>query len=218
MQILVHHHGTDRYAIRGTETTVLHIDGNGYLRVVHRGKAHKDRMVLAAVLCRARLSADLHTRQDGSRHAASGATRTSVYSGTHAFHHHFIIFAVDGGITGIAIDAVQFIVFYLLHDVRSNEMPPVGNGGTQIGYLQRGGKNLSLPDGDTNHRQTVPRTPIGLVVELCIRYQSTLFAGEVGTEPIAEALRYHVVFPYGNGILRRTVFLSPNMRYNPQQK
>ena len=163
-------------------------------------------MVLAAVLCRARLSADLHTRQDGSRHAASGATRTSVYSGTHAFHHHFIIFAVDGGITGIAIDAVQFIVFYLLHDVRSNEMPPVGNGGTQIGYLQRGGENLSLPDGDTNHRQTVPRTPIGLVVELCIRYQSTLFAGEVGTEPIAEALRYHVVFPYGNGILRRTVF------------
>ena len=37
-------------------------------------------------------------------------------------------------------------------------MPPVGNGGTQIGYLQRGGENLSLPDGDTNHRQTVPRT------------------------------------------------------------
>lgn len=126
MQILVHHHGTDRYAIRGTETTVLHIDGKAILGLSIGAKPIKTEWSLPRFCA---VPVFPQTSTPGRMAPAMRQVALPVLPSTaarHAFHHHFIIFAVDGGITGIAIDAVQFIVFYLLHDVRSNEMPPIG--------------------------------------------------------------------------------------------
>ena len=46
-------------------TAVLHIHGNGYLRVVHRGESHKHGMVVSTVLCRTRLAADFYAGNVG---------------------------------------------------------------------------------------------------------------------------------------------------------
>ena len=97
-------------------------------------------------------------------------------------------------------------------------MPPVGNGCTQIGYLQRGRKNFSLSDSDTDYRKSVPRAPICFIIKLGVRNQAALLSGKVGTKAIAESLRHHMVFPYGNGILRRTVLLVAEHTEQPPTK
>ena len=61
-------------------------------------------------------------------------------------------------------------------------MPPVGNGCTQIGYLQRGRKNFSLSDSDTDYRKSVPRAPICFIIKLSVRNQAALLSGKVRTK------------------------------------
>lgn len=130
-----------------------------------------------------------------------------VTAAPYSLYHLLIMAAVDGGIVREAVNAVQLVVLYLLHDVRSDVMPTVGDGCGKVGNLQRSGENLSLPDGYTDNGQSVPRTPIGPVIELGIRNQSALLAGKVGLQPIAESLRHHVVFPHRDGIMYRAVLL-----------
>ena len=138
MQVLIHHHRTDRDAVGCTKTAIFHIHRNSNLRIIHRSESHEHRMVFTAILCRTGFAACLYTRQDCADHTAGCTTRTTCNSGTHPLHNFIVIFPVDRRDTGGTVDTVQFIILYLLYNMRSNEMPPVGNGCTQIGYLQRG--------------------------------------------------------------------------------
>ena len=81
MKILLHDESAKGHAVVGTPSTVLDIDGNGNLRVVHRGKAHEDGMVATAVLCRTGLTAG-HEVVTGQ-----GVTGAAGGRGTHAGHH-----------------------------------------------------------------------------------------------------------------------------------
>ena len=81
----------------------------------------------------------------------------------------------------------------------------VGDGSTQIGYLQRRQVHLTLTNGDTDYGQSVPGTLVGLVVELCIRNQSSFLARQVDAQLVAESHAHHIVFPNGHRILHRTI-------------
>ena len=154
MQILIHHHSADRHSVSCTETAILHINCDCNLRVVHRSKSHKYGVVLTAVLCRTGFSACLHARQNSPHHAASCPACPSGNSSAH---------------TRSAVDAIQLMILYLLDNMWSNKMSPVGNGRSQIGNLQWSGKDFALPDRDTDDSQPIPRPPVCFIIEFCIR-------------------------------------------------
>src|SRR5574344_465476 len=62
INILFHQQSTDRYTEVGSPTTILYIDQNSYLRIVHRSKSHESRVVDAVILCCTGLTADLDAR------------------------------------------------------------------------------------------------------------------------------------------------------------
>ena len=49
-EVLLEKETADRHCKLGSETTILHINGDGYLRVVHWGEAHEYGVVLTSVL------------------------------------------------------------------------------------------------------------------------------------------------------------------------
>ena len=188
MQILIHHHGTDRHAIGRSETSVLHINRNGDLRIIHWSEAHEHGVVFSTILGRPRLSTNGYSRQDSACHTAGSTPCTAIYSSPHTFHHFFIILPVNGRISRSTVNTVQFIILYLLHDMRSNKIPAIGYSCTQIGYLQGSSKNFALPDRNTYHRQAIPRTPVCLIVKFGIRYQPPLLSGEIRSKTVTETL------------------------------
>ena len=84
-------------------------------------------------------------------------------------------------------------------------MSPIGNSSTQIGYLQRSCQNLSLTDGNTDYRQSIPASTISFIIKLSIRDQSALLPRQVYSKFITKTLRNHVIFPNSNGILRGAI-------------
>ena len=56
INILFHDEPANGYAIRCSPATILYIDGNGNLRLIHRGKAHEYGVVVATVLSSTRLT------------------------------------------------------------------------------------------------------------------------------------------------------------------
>ena len=58
-EVLLEKETADRYGKLGSETTILHIHSDGYLRIVHWGEAHKDGVVLTSVLGCTRLATHL---------------------------------------------------------------------------------------------------------------------------------------------------------------
>ena len=56
MQILFYHQSTDGHSELSPKTTILHIDGYGYLRIVHRCEPHEYGMVVTTVLGGSRLA------------------------------------------------------------------------------------------------------------------------------------------------------------------
>lgn len=81
MQVLFNHQSADRHAIFGTESAILHIYGNGYLRIVHRSKSHEHRVVVTAVLGRTGLSADDDVA------TVKMLTRSAQHRRAHALHN-----------------------------------------------------------------------------------------------------------------------------------
>ena len=169
MQILIHHHSTDRHSVSCTETAILHINCDCNLRVVHRSKSHKYGVVLTAVLCRTGFSACLHARQNSPHHAASCTACASGNSSAHTLRNLVVVFPINRSYTRSAVDAIQLMILYLLDNMWSNKMSPVGNGRSQIGNLQWSGKDFALPDRDTDDSQPIPRTPVCFIIEFCIR-------------------------------------------------
>jgi len=68
----------------GTETTIFHIHGNGYLRLIHGSKTHENGVVLSSVLCGSRLSANVKGKM------SQGFAGTPECRRAHACHHSLI--------------------------------------------------------------------------------------------------------------------------------
>ena len=71
--------------------------------------------------------------------------------------------------------------------MRHDIVPPVGNRRGKVAYLQRGGKDFSLADGDGDDRVAVPCALVELVLYLTVGDVAALFARQINTELIAEA-------------------------------
>ena len=82
----------------------------------------------------------------------------------------------------------------------------IGNRGTEVCNLKGREQHLTLSDGDRNHRQTIPRTLISLVVELGIGNQTSFLAWQIDAEFISKAHRDHIVAPGVHRVLHRAVF------------
>ena len=67
-EVLLEKETADRHCKLGSETTILYIDSDGYLRIGHWGETHKDGVVLTSVLGCTSLAADL------KRQGAEGMT------------------------------------------------------------------------------------------------------------------------------------------------
>ena len=81
VDVLFHHQGSNRNAIICTESTVLHIYGNGNLRVILRSKAYEYRIVVSTrVLGRSCLAAYLKARHGGNPRGG-----TAAGAGIHGF-------------------------------------------------------------------------------------------------------------------------------------
>ena len=71
----------------------------------------------------------------------------------------------------------------------------VGNCSAEVGDLQWREVDFALPDGDTDDCQAVPRTLVGLVIELGIGYKPPLFAIKIDAEFITKPHADHIVAP-----------------------
>ena len=199
VNILFHNETADGHAVGGAPSAVLDVDGDGNLGIVHRGEAHEDGVVVALVLGRSRLAAGCEVvAPQGLAGAAEGRC-------THALDD---VVVGPGGRLRVAllrVERVEGLALHLAHDVGLMVVAAVGDGGAEVGYLERCEQHLALTDGDGDDGQSVPRALVGLVVELCVGNQAPLLAGQVDAELIAEAHRDHVVAPGVHGVLHGAV-------------
>ena len=130
-------------------------------------------MVVAFVLCRSRLTAG---HEVILRQLMAG---TAECRGAHALHHIVIGLTRRLRIVFARIGRIERFSLHLLHYVGHIVVATVGNRRTKVRYLQRCGVHLTLSDGDTDDRQSVPGALIGLVVKLCIGNHATLLAWQV---------------------------------------
>ena len=150
VQILFHDETSDGNAVGGTPSTVLHVDSDGNLGVVHWCKAHEHRVVVASVLCRTRLATGGKVVM---RQCLTGSTQCRR---PHALHHVVVSITLRHRVAPLGVERIERLALHLLHHVGCNEIASVGNGGTQIGYLKRGCVYLTLSDGNGNDGQSVP--------------------------------------------------------------
>lgn len=106
------------------------------------------------------------------------------------------------------IGTVERFTLYPLHYMGHMIIASIGYGGSEVGYLQRGEVDLALTYGDRDDGESVPRTFIGMVVIVAVRYESTLLAWQVDARLIAETHRHHIVAPTVHGIDHTAVFAS----------
>ena len=62
------------------------------------------------------------------------------------------MFRVYQGLFPVRIDRIQRGIFNLLYYMRHDVIAPVGNRRSKVAYLQRGGQDFSLADGDGDNR------------------------------------------------------------------
>mgnify|MGYP007060498413 CR=1 FL=1 len=94
------------------------------------------------------------------------------------------------------------------HHMRHIIIAAVGDGGTQVGNLQRREVNLALTNTDTDDRQAVPRALVSLVVETSVGYESAFLTRKVDAQAVAKAHAHHVVAPGVHGVLHRAVLTT----------
>ena len=158
-------------------------------------------MVVTTVLSCTGLAARLEV-VTGEHLAGTLQCRTSHTS------HHIVIGSLRSlGVMTAGIERIERFALHLAHYMRHIVIASVGDGGTQIGNLQRSEVHLTLSDRDTDDGQSVPGALVGLVIELCIRNQTSLLARQIDTQLIAESHTHHIVFPYGHRILHRAILL-----------
>ena len=158
-------------------------------------------MVVTTVLSRTGLAASLEV-VTGEHLTGTLQCRTSHTS------HHIVIGSLRSlGVMTAGIKRIERFALHLTHYVRHIVIASVGNGGTQIGNLQRSEVHLTLSDRDTDDGQSVPGALVGLVIELCIWNQTSLLARQIDAQLIAESHTHHIVFPYSHRLLHRAILL-----------
>ena len=105
-------------------------------------------------------------------------------------------------------ERVERLVINVLHYMRHIVIASVGYRRTEISYLERREVHLTLTDCYGDDGQSVPRTVIGVVIEIGIGNQSALLAGQIDTELITEPHTDHIVTPAVHGILNAWIFLT----------
>ena len=158
-------------------------------------------MVAPTVLGRTRLSAHLVVAAVGPSACASGDRPP------HAPYHKVVGQAVGLGVFLLGIEGVDGLSLDLLHHMRRDIVPTVGDGGPQVGYLQWCERHLALSDGYGDDPQRIPVVLESLVVERGIGNHSPLLARQVDAELVSESHTHHIVAPFVHGILQRAVFL-----------
>ena len=202
MQVLFHHESADRHTEVGSPSTILHVYGDGYLRVIHRREAHEHGVVVATVLGGTGLAARLEVI--AREHLTSASHRRTAHAG-----YHIVVSSLGSlCVMTAGIERVERLALHLAHHVRHIVIASVGDGGAQVGYLQRREVYLALSDGDTDDGQSVPRAMVSLVVELGVRNQTSFLARKVDAQLIAEAHAHHVVLPGGHRLLHVLVLLA----------
>ena len=122
--------------------SVLDVDCHGNLRVVVRREAHEGGVIVAVrVLGGACLSAHFYSGYGGAAACAAG------HCHAHAFGNVFVVVTLDGRTMYLEHILRKDGVLYFLDDMRGDEISAVGDGGAEIGNLERGRENLALPDG-----------------------------------------------------------------------
>ena len=105
---------------------------------------------------------------------------------------------------------------YLLHDVRSNEMPQLAM--VAPDWLSRQGGEISLPDAGYCHRQTIHEPRWGLSARTLHSGISPRCSPGGRYQADSRSLRYHVVFPYGNGVYcGRPYFVTEHAIQSPTE-
>ena len=150
LEILFHNQAADRYTIGSTPAAILYIYRYGNLRIVHRCKTHKHRVVMTAVLGRTRLTTGHKVV------SVEFMTRTTHHRRSHTLHH--IVVSLTRGLCIVTTckRGVERFALHLPHHMRHIVVAPVGNRGSQVGNLKRCGIHLTLSDGDRDDRQTIP--------------------------------------------------------------
>ena len=107
-------------------------------------------MVVATVLCRTRLAASFEIV------AAEQLTGSLQRRTSHTGYHIVVSPSGSLGIMASGIERIKRFALHLSHYMRHIIVSPIGNGSTQVGYLQRRKVNLTLTDRNTDNRQSVP--------------------------------------------------------------
>lgn len=172
VEIFLHHQRADRHTICGAEPGILYVNTDCNLRVVVGGKAYECRMVLAVgVLSRTGLAGHGHILEVGK---AAGA---SEHGHAHTFGYINEMLSVDGGDALLGYLFREYGVLYLFYDMWGDKPSAVGYRGTEVGYLERGGKYLTLADCNGYYCVGAPSPlSVDFVVELCVGYESASFA------------------------------------------
>ena len=157
---------------------------------------------MATVLRRTRLAAYLELIP------GQGTAGSSQDGGPHALYHIIVGLGMGLGIVAAGESRVERFALHLAHHMGHIVVATVGDGRPEIGYLQRGGVNLTLANGDTDNGQSIPGAFVSSVIELGIGYQSALLARQVDTQPIAEAHTHHIVAPGVHRILHTAILAA----------
>ena len=91
----------------------------------------------------------------------------------------------------------------------SDEPAAVGDGGAEVGNLQRRGQHLALADGHGDDGVAAPvALGVEFVVELGVGQEAALLAGQVETQLVAVAHAHEMVFPHLEGLGRAAVLAA----------
>ncbi len=157
------------------------------------------------ILSSTRLTGNLHPGQIGLAACAAG------HSHAHTLGNVVIPVGINGRYAAVAVLGVNHCIGNLLHHMWRYKPAAVGDCGAQVGDLQGGCKNLTLP---YRHRYDSVGTPVPLaihfVVELGVGDETAPFVRKVHTELVSVTHGDKVVFPHleslvGGAVLRALV-------------
>ena len=149
------------------------------------------------ILGGARLSAHFDA---GNRRATAGAAGNSH---AHALGHSMEMALLHRGIARDGELRGHYSILDSLDNVRGEEVAAVGNGGTEIGNLQRRRKYLALADGNGDYCIGAPVSlAIEAVVEAVVGNKAAALAGKVHAKFVAIAHAHKMVLPCLEGVRR----------------
>ena len=184
---------SDRCSHVGAEATMLDVDGNGYFRVVHRGKANEGRVVGTAVLGSTCLTAD----GVGGLEAGAGAF---LHCLSHTLDDRRIGIGKHHGAALAQEPLGQWTLGSRLVDMGGVEESTVGNGDSQVAQLHGSGGDVALAHACPDDGTGVPSVFIAPAQVIGIRHDAAQLAGNVDVERTAQSHASHIGSPCVDGL------------------